>query len=394
MGLLDDLFSGGSGGGLLDFLRQNGLSQQFGSGLQSDQAQYGAPPQYAPRQFSPMPQSQPPMQQPPSNGGYAPQQQQPSLPTFLGGPSPSAGLGDRLNAGFQSFANGGSPLQSIAGGLTGLISGQRTDPLGMSQQNARAQFDAYKAAGMSPDKAMLAVLNPKAAEAFIAQIAPEYSAHNVDNVAGGFNKATGEFKPSFTATKYEKLGPGDNLVAVGGPGGKTGTVATGGPEKPSQGYRWVDEQDTSKGLEAIPGGPGTHLPSETAGRVAMMETGAADLPGARKTLMEGRGSMGTGVSGLVGATAGMGETGRANRTVRIAIEGALRAMTGAAAPEAEVKRYEDMFLPSPFDGKETATQKLNKLDDFISNAKRLVTQGRGPAGNAPAGRASDPLGIR
>jgi hypothetical protein len=47
-GLLDSLFQGGAGNGLLDFLRQNAMSQQFGSGLQSDQAQY------APMQASPM----------------------------------------------------------------------------------------------------------------------------------------------------------------------------------------------------------------------------------------------------------------------------------------------------------------------------------------------------
>ena len=64
-------------------------------------------------------------------------------------------------------------------------------------------------------------------------------------------------------------------------------------------------------------------------------------------------------------------------------------MTGANAPEPEVKRYENMFMPSPLDSPETAKQKLDLLESFISNARRLVTQGRGPAeapkGNLPNG---------
>jgi hypothetical protein len=110
--------------------------------------------------------------------------------------------------------------------------------------------------------------------------------------------------------------------------------------------------------------------------------------------MEGRGDTGTGISGAAASALNMGDTGRANRTVTVAIEGALRAMTGAAAPEAEVKRYENMFMPSPYDSRATATQKLNQLEDFLNNAQRLVTQGRNPGGDRPATRASDPLGLR
>lgn len=417
MGLLDNLYFGqnanfgGQGGGLLDFLRTTQMQNEqyqpsagFGSDGQLQASpiaignDYQMPRVGSMSQFTPDPAAIPQNAQP--TQGQLPQQPmqapQTGLPPALGGQSPGAGIGDRLGAGFNSFIGNAhtGPIGALLGGLSGLVTGQRNDAQGVAQQNLKAQYNAYIAAGLPPQKALLATLNPKAAEALLPQIAPSFKAHNVGNTAGAFNEATGEFKPSYTEPKYEKLGPGDNLVAVGGSGGAARTVASGGPEKPPSGYDWVDPKDPSKGVQAIPGGPATHLPSETAGRIAMMETGAADLPNARKVLMDGRGSMGTGVSGAAASAANIGETGRANRTVRVAIEGALRAMTGAVAPETEVKRYENMFLPSPFDSRETAAQKLNKLDDFISNAKRLVTQGRGPAGNQPAGRASDPLGIR
>lgn len=51
MGLLDGL----SGGGLLDFLRQNAMNQQFGSGLASDQAQYAPMQAMMPRRALPSP---------------------------------------------------------------------------------------------------------------------------------------------------------------------------------------------------------------------------------------------------------------------------------------------------------------------------------------------------
>jgi hypothetical protein len=84
MGLLDSLFAdSGSGGGLLDFLRNNAMNQQFGGGLQSDQAQYGQPPMQA------MGQMQPQM----------PQQALPPMAPPMQAPAPQAGsFADRFNA--------------------------------------------------------------------------------------------------------------------------------------------------------------------------------------------------------------------------------------------------------------------------------------------------------
>lgn len=118
MGLLDSLLSGGSGG-LLDFLRNNALNQQFSSGLPSDQAQYGAAPSNAYAQMQPNPAMMQPVapQQPPPVISAQPQVQapQPQGPSF----------GDNLMAGFQGFAapSAGGLFGHLAGGLAG-FSGQ------------------------------------------------------------------------------------------------------------------------------------------------------------------------------------------------------------------------------------------------------------------------------
>lgn len=289
----------------------------------------------------------------------APQQPM-ALPPAFGRGASGAGFLDRVNAGLQSIGGGGSVI--------GALTGNYTDPASTASRYQNVTLQALVQRGVDPATAVAAITNPEIMKALLPQLMPPQ--------------------------KFEKVGPGESLYSVGGAGnaGKATPIVSGGPEKPPAGYQYVDPKDPSKGLAAIPGGPATHLPAETAGRIAMMETAAAELPNARKTLMEGRGPRGAGVGNTFNSAVGLGSYARAERTVTLAIEGALRAMTGAAAPETEVSRYKNLFMPSPLDSPETATQKLNQLDDFIANAKRMVTQGRGPAG--PSGRASDPLGIR
>ena len=146
MGLLDQLFSGNSGGGLLDFLNNNALNQPMQGGLPSDQAQYGQPmnamaqapaPIFQSNQPSPLDNAQwpaGPNGAPSQANAQMPQQQmqpqQAAMPQQSSGP----GLGDRLGASLQSFANSGGPLPALANGITSLISGQRTDPTGVAER--------------------------------------------------------------------------------------------------------------------------------------------------------------------------------------------------------------------------------------------------------------------
>jgi hypothetical protein len=78
--------------------------------------------------------------------------------------------------------------------------------------------------------------------------------------------------------------------------------------------------------------------------------------------------------GDVGALSG--DVGRAQRSVRTSIEAALRAMTGAAAPESEVRQYLEMYMPNARDSVESAQQKLTNLERFMRDTEAIVTQGR------------------
>jgi hypothetical protein len=130
---------------------------------------------------------------------------------------------------------------------------------------------------------------------------------------------------------------------------------------------------------------GEAIPAEAAGRLAMMDTAQKGMSTTRKVL-EGDWDASKiaqyyAAKGGVGAAAG--DIGTARRDVRLAIEAALRAMTGAAAPESEVSRYEDLFMPTPWDNAKSRQQKLDNLDDFMNGARKMIQQGRTLPGTAP-----------
>ena len=113
-GLLD--FQG-SGGGLLDFLRQNAMNQQFGGGLPSDQAQY-APMQAPMRAMAQMGQPSPldnaqwpqgPVGAPSQANAQMPQQAAPQAQPQQGGFLQS------LNENFQNMGNRGSLIGALTG---------------------------------------------------------------------------------------------------------------------------------------------------------------------------------------------------------------------------------------------------------------------------------------
>jgi hypothetical protein len=146
MGLLDGLFSGG-GGGLLDFLRNNAMNQQFGSGLQSDQAQYGNP-LGAMAQAPAMPQAGPLLQQP-----SAPQPQQaPQQP--MPQEAPPGGFGAGIN-GFISNLHTG-PIGALVGGI-GSAAGLTDGKTAIARQQANATANYLRKVGV-PEEAIAAAV--------------------------------------------------------------------------------------------------------------------------------------------------------------------------------------------------------------------------------------------
>jgi hypothetical protein len=182
MGLLDNLLLGsgadfsGQQGGLLDLLRntqmQNSQYQpSAGFPQQPDQAQpigiggyqmprIGPADLYQPQQTMLPPNAQPTQGQLPQS-----QSDQAALPPALGGNS----FGGNLGASLQSFANTpGGLIPKLVGGGAALLTGQRSDPEGMKQQNLKAQYDSLVPL-LGPQKAMLAVINPEAGKTLLSE---------------------------------------------------------------------------------------------------------------------------------------------------------------------------------------------------------------------------------
>lgn len=121
------------------------------------------------------------------------------------------------------------------------------------------------------------------------------------------------------------------------------------------------------------------LPQNTIGAVAMMDSADKELTGDNRSLLTRDWSP----TEMAGAATGIGSVARAQRAVRSKVEASLRLMTGAAAPEQEVARYTDMYMPNYLDSVETKKQKLRLLDEFGANARKNAMQGRPTPEQAP-----------
>jgi hypothetical protein len=190
--------------------------------------------------------------------------------------------------------------------------------------------------------------------------------------------------------KQKVIWDGSKYVPVGG----SSSVAESRGIKPPAGYLWNDPDNPEAGVSPIPGYEQT-IPGEVAGKVAMMNMARERIAKTRAALERSWGAADIAKNAaanvpLIGDIAvASGDIGVAQRDVRTGIEATLRTMTGAAAPEQEVKRYMEMFAPGIKDTKETAKQKLDGLMKFMEDADKIVMQGRGKAPNL--GNTSAPI---
>ena len=131
---------------------------------------------------------------------------------------PTPGVGDRLMAGLQGFANSGGILPAIANGISGLATGQRTDKAGMAQQSANITARALMAKGVDPAAVQAAIVNPALMKTLITQA---YGPQTVQSLGNGY------------------IAQGGNVVRAYEPDDKIP----------------VGFQKTNNGLQPIPGGP-------------------------------------------------------------------------------------------------------------------------------------------
>jgi hypothetical protein len=181
MGLLDDILNGGgSGGGLLDFLRNNAVNQQMlPAGLPSDQAQYASPaappmfaaaaPQTSPLDSAPRPApAAAPMQS--STPAPMPQAAQPYAAPMPQSAPQEGGIGDRLGAGLRgAMANSSSPLGLVFGGIAGLAGMGKGSPEEQQAKQMGFAANALLQKGVDPVTVRAAVSNPEIMKTLVTQ---------------------------------------------------------------------------------------------------------------------------------------------------------------------------------------------------------------------------------
>ena len=149
-------------------------------------------------------------------------------------------------------------------------------------------------------------------------------------------------------------------------------------------------------VTSAPGG--VKMSPEEATKFTALEEGTRDIQAAMDLLAPGgrvnEMSVATGQSffGMQGVPLSEGK--RARQQMQRGIEGILRAMTGAAAPESEVERYMDMFFPSPTDTDAAAIEKMEKARAWAQGVVQQMKVGRPQLQGGPAPAPTLPSGGR
>jgi len=338
---------------------------------------FGPPMQAAPQapgassmaQYSPM-----------GGGAPAPQQSQfaQSAPAMGGPPQPPQGMG-------------------VMGMLLGkygraMEAQQERDYERQKSQYAYNVTDRFLAKeGVSPEMRQAILANPQIASQLLPRLigGRDVKEHVIDGKLVRDGKVIGDFKD-----KDERPIVVTENGSVYDPNTREFKQGPRSAPKPANTHRWVDENDLSKGQVAIEGGPATDIPVESAGRLALLKTARGAFDSAKSVLMRDRGAFGMNSPVDVAKSfASAGDVGNANRSVKLAIESALRAATGAVAPPSEVENYAKMFMPIPADSDKTTAHKLGLLENFLKNQEAIAMRGRSSAPPSQPS-ASDPLGLR
>lgn len=206
------------GGGLLDYLetlKQNNPFAPQQPGFDQMPDRYVPVGNYQMPQFGTPDQAALPPNAQPTSGQAPPQMTPPQMTQPEASPfGTTAGIGDRLNAGFQGFANSGGPLQAIGNLIGGLTTGQRSDPQGMQLQQQKATYESLIGSGVPKNLAMAAALNPEVLKTIAPayfDTAPKLQETGTDPLTG--QKSFGVYRPA-----QGTLSP----VSTGGQGSASG----------------------------------------------------------------------------------------------------------------------------------------------------------------------------
>lgn len=289
-----------------------------------------------------------------------------------------------------------------------MAAGQRKAALdALARKTAAARSYADQVRGTDPQLAQAIEADPdiiqKLSEAQIKQRFPEpYTLNPGDVRYGAGNQPIAQGAPRVADGmrvgadgKIELIPEYWNARAKVAAAGKTSIGVNLPPSEPSgklpEGYFW-NREGTGYVPRPIPGLP-EEPGGENANRIALARTGAealSKIPALakgedgsmdRKTLLELEGHIRLGTP-LVSAKARDLYTRAFTAT-----EARLRLTTGAAAPEEEVRRNLNAYLPGVLDDDKTMANKLGELDSYFGEF--LQTQGLGRRGSPTSRRPDD-----
>lgn len=171
----------------------------------------------------------------------------------------------------------------------------------------------------------------------------------------------------------------------GGPADPEYLRQKGDRQNAPSGYTWNDPADPTKGMTAIPGGPGEKVDAEVAARLGLAKSFLSELPEIKRRVEAGE------LTGPIDAAKGklgMGAPGEIRRKIDSGAEALLRMLTGAGMNKEEAAEYTRRYKFDPTDKASTVVSKLNQLEQELNSVGETVGKGRGgwtpPGGKAPA----------
>ena len=126
------------------------------------------------------------------------------------------------------------------------------------------------------------------------------------------------------------------------------------------------------------GGPAEKQTMESAAKEAMLLQARDNWAAAKEKIVNEDGSINREIIATMAVAMPFSE-GRTLRTLVLdSVEARLRAESGAAVPEAEVKRAAARFIPSPLDNDKTIKQKMTQFEAYLGTAIDVSGKGRRP----------------
>jgi hypothetical protein len=156
------------------------------------------------------------------------------------------------------------------------------------------------------------------------------------------------------------------------------------------GFMLKDQNDPSKGVTPIPGGPGDDSVTGDAAKIQMLRTATKAFDGVKSLVFKKDGELDK--ANLVNAELNTpGTKGRELRTrMEFGIQAITRLETGAAMPPEEVENTRTRFMPTALDSDVVANLKLDMFDDFMGGTLKLID----PAGRFDSERFESELAAR